>query len=1813
MPDPPKPNAIQILTTLEYLGKYNGSSHFGLILQVGLGPTAAGNPNVKVDATMANLLQPWMWRAPGSGQPATPPPGSPLQVTAPQIKVWKVAADALNPQTPRQAAPAPPGQVVATPVPTAANPAPAAATPAPAVPNPPPAVPNSDAVKEVEVDIVSVSGSIDPSITNQLSLDCTAAIGTKDDGNNLTWTDPINGANNGHTVRGDGKNMYPWPAHLAQVARYPYPIPHLLNLCFFLKVKDESALPKAEDDSSTPPVKADVVFATVAFTANVNSSPTTYSPQVANRFLSPDGRLVVIPASSDSTVFITTNPLKVPQGGLQPAATVIAPAQKFTPETTNWQTQFPAGTADVFDLSARLVNSVRKACDPPPETNPPDPSLASNLKTAVAANFTAYTVAVITAQREIVAYGCQVGPNGKSLLNRLLDSWVAGGGDRSFATRFGNAVNARRNSEIKDIVAANNRWLALLKSNPAFLNDPLIPLTPGITLYNSQSTYKKGDIVIQQGYLFTALRDPDASHPLQVLAGAVPNTDWSSFNPPSALTAILVSNLPDRLIAVEHLQLQFAQASVLIQLLVAQWQNVYDDPPGAASPFNPGDGSSLQSFLSSSSAMLADLDVRGLLLQCNLGNPVNPVNPVPSSWKLITADLSSRDTIRTNFSKELQRRINALFNLPPKIPPPTVISTPLWACLQPWVDQRLTTLVPNPLNTTTSTNAAPPTDAPTDNPRATRASEGLSVLVDSLDDHSAKDESDSLRSISGLCVLMRQSGDPNHPNPWRCLDAGIPIANLASTTSNPYPPAITNSSDTRVIPVPLHNQDGLRQATLTYNNQPLMSRSPAHIFSDGLVPKQKSSGNSDRLISFQHPSVTQGLDPAELEQWKIPGLAFNHSYDFLLGSISNSGALPPAFADPAGGPGVLNFSAINPMGGDGKPAPSPFPATIPGVPYRRTVPIADLRFYSSFSGDGSEGSSPDSGSFDKLRLPPIPDDVHPRAQEVYLSAAAVASTGSTPDKPTTPLVMLTPYAVATPTTAPAISKFTLSVRKPTTDFLTWDRTQAALDHSAPGTNSKIRQDRVNAWELFHRFARSEKSNYNLALEDPAIGSLTLSVSAIWSPNKLTGNPDNPIGPNGSDITLSWADARISDPTGPPPLKPPTSIQSVTPSIDIEITASQGLTTPSIVKSSSSKWTVTLPPGSIAQIQLTPNLKPNMDQHFAAGILPDKPKAYRILVETACADLPQRDDLYKAFNVFPSLTPASNTVNFSLTAPANSPAWLQVSRVDLLTQVWRWDGRPFQRFPFSDVARIPYDNTAAPIPKQTFTDKLSSWELETYTTRTVSDSTARPMTRIKASNPTFEAQDDRGTELGATYYRAAVTAYNRYGSLVPDTVISKNNPLVALKARSCSTLNEVASIPGMDGNWMRRFIPARMSADASVPAGFVPPKPAIKYIVPLTGASTVSEPAASSALVVVQGPWFAIAGLAEDICATITTSSPKVSSIDPPPIPEAGPDPILYTGTKLDLPKTFEPYGSPFTPPDADPHFHGPVGHTFDISDVNPLWVTTSFVLDPPASNGNAAQEGTFARIQFARKICKEGVVVQKAASTDAKGSTVPASLMPSNIDFDSNATDPVWIQFLPSRFFPNPKSSDRSLDESFDNLTLNYNSGTITVNPQGDKNPITLNLNQHSIGTSNLSHLAYGLLITQLVPDLLGRPNQERFVDLPLLEPSSGGQTAASWSFKIPPGVPPTDLIGRIVVIQRQVGTSLGCDSKNQSKSQPPCDLTTTKELWCELFPPAPQNAQFSDDDAMARIIAVSPLIPAGDSPTPNQSCEVDKTYAAGD
>src|SRR5437763_524686 len=83
--------AIQILTTLEYLDTYNKVPYFGLVLQTGLGAKVSGGTLDLTTADIENMLKPWMWWDPAKAI-------KPASVNPPKIQLWQATPNSSAPK-----------------------------------------------------------------------------------------------------------------------------------------------------------------------------------------------------------------------------------------------------------------------------------------------------------------------------------------------------------------------------------------------------------------------------------------------------------------------------------------------------------------------------------------------------------------------------------------------------------------------------------------------------------------------------------------------------------------------------------------------------------------------------------------------------------------------------------------------------------------------------------------------------------------------------------------------------------------------------------------------------------------------------------------------------------------------------------------------------------------------------------------------------------------------------------------------------------------------------------------------------------------------------------------------------------------------------------------------------------------------------------------------------------------------------------------------------------------------------------------------------------------------------------------------------------------------------------------------------------------------------------------------------------------------------------------------------------------------------------------------------------------------------------
>ena len=143
------------------------------------------------------------------------------------------------------------------------------------------------------------------------------------------------------------------------------------------------------------------------------------------------------------------------------------------------------------------------------------------------------------------------------------------------------------------------------------------------------------------------------------------------------------------------------------------------------------------------------------------------------------------------------------------------------------------------------------------------------------------------------------------------------------------------------------------------------------------------------------------------------------------------------------------------------------------------------------------------------------------------------------------------------------------------------------------------------------------------------------------------------------------------------------------------------------------------------------------------------------------------------------------------------------------------------------------------------------------------------------------------------------------------------------------------------------------------------------------------------LVVADEPWPQIAGLAEELIATIQLArdpSVALDTLSPPMLPEIGPDPILFPTS----------YSGPPQPAFKSPG--KPIGTTFDDLSSAPLFANTCFHF--PVPDGLTMADWHMAKMTFTRTLRPD---------LTSNGKTVGIALQ-------SAPSDLVWVQFLPSSY-----------------------------------------------------------------------------------------------------------------------------------------------------------------------------------------------------
>jgi hypothetical protein len=840
-----------------------------------------------------------------------------------------------------------------------------------------------------------------------------------------------------------------------------------------------------------------------------------------------------------------------------------------------------------------------------------------------------------------------------------------------------------------------------------------------------------------------------------------------------------------------------------------------------------------------------------------------------------------------------------------------------------------------------------------------RTTRGLSFQVDTLGQDPAQDgeDGDLLKEIQGIAILARKEGEE-----WRCL-------NLAQARIGEL-----ELAERVLLPSRLGYSDGLRTATLTYDNLPLTVAGP--------LGDDAASGvsleNQERL-PLDEPLVDYGFST----EAKLPELVFGQKYEVLPFIVTNSGAIPEELAE--GGPWKLRTGLKQVKGEAGLKRTAH---------YLRETHVGALRFHSE----------------EPSGLPPIPAGVAPRVRELAVEAvlpkgdpllARIEETKLENLKTDwalagTPFLLLAPPPPDFPRRQGIVvrDRFEFQISPPTVDLQTWDRWVAR-------THSK--DQRKVIWRSFYELAhkkskegRREKMGVNVNspdvyLDDPAVDSLWLELVDLTS--------GVPVVVGTQPIDLQRKDKWPSPLPAWEEIRPSLGIryeQHAPVKIAFEVNDKGRLT----VRASD------LPPlagtGAIYRLSIYAVLKSNWKDQFLDpkecircenNLRATSP--WHLLIEIP-RRLAEKDDERQALRTAlrASLTPdqpAAYDGRLRVVLDPQGDSWNlkrdQLHRAELWHQMWHWRGRPPQPHPYLTLLKdaVPKDAVKVeadvlPFEVSEFGERSDDGHRRLPMTRTAKDGMALPVFSYEEN---LLEQSLQG-EVRALHHRFSARVFSRYEGLLPE---------------------EESFIEALDGptgdRWRSLFVPCRPPVEVAAPK--------VKLVLPLTEGPEGGE--GPGLMVVVDGPWYEVGGLAEALGVEVmTVSGPDGKDAQGKPIErhylQIGTDPILTAkgaGESFGIKGALESTDRPRFNVEVQP-ITGAIGHQRDRSRTDPRFLASSFLLPRPVISDPKGGEFRddperfswwFVQLRFYRKLALPSANPSKPNAVHSKPSA------------------PFWVQYLP--------------------------------------------------------------------------------------------------------------------------------------------------------------------------------------------------------
>ncbi|MDX2043795.1 MAG: hypothetical protein SF097_21435 [Acidobacteriota bacterium] len=1515
----------------------------------------------------------------------------------------------------------------------------------------------------------------------------------------------------------DGKARRPWHTILGQASRYAAPIPQALNLSHVFRIPALAATSEPIKVLAAPILNASTAFPlqTKPVPAELKRDDTRggvyYWPYDQPAL---DGIPVVayfMPAVIRRRA--TANPNQYFDLG---SLWVNSPTGTQAHDEEDWRALLEQRMADSLDLGARILEACR------PRVN------ATFRMTATQENRLAVERLVLSGLRDIAGIGYRAAPGGKCLINMAL------------ATQ---ATQAERKPlvESPEKPAAESPIRSLIEQQVA-------------AEFGGAEGLKKWKKLLRETI-------PELSG-ARVLAEEDPN--------PAAAATLDETAFERSLGELEHVRQTVLRAPNLENVVRAQWRLIARDKE------NKVIGELERLAKLAERAEFPFLDARSLLAKENLWafwrnfiGLIKPTNDDPSGRtelannlpllfetyfrKRFVTDLPIGDFPGSSLSLPNYTKQHPLFPDPPSTPP-NPLSTPAGVIravldeirfFSPRAAQQL--IAGRPIS---AQNPSDDLVEPTDVPHA------ITLQIDSLGelpaDTPGDPDSDLLDHIAGVGILMREKpATASNGRGWKCLNFASPKFRGQGNEEKIL----------SLVPLRIGYQNDVRFSSVTYNNQPISAESPIGGLSvykmeaperDPLRSPDAAEKQGDRvspLVSYLTPAPDViGVDQTGKPKRLLPGLKFGSTYEVLPFLMTNSGALPRALAPSQ--PYDPDWEAFDSERAEVRPVVR---NKIRTVPYLRKVRVGEIRMLAPASGK-------------KLNFPSVPEGVALRLRDMNTALLLPSDMSEADRRKEHPIILLRPADDASPDKQIwdanlAQDSFTFLLRKPATDINTWDRWVAREE-----SNRDLRKAVYAAYHYrcdLKKGKDTRDETEDVSIDDPAVLDFIFAeLVEVGGTNPQRNWGRYPLLAETSDNALT----RVRR-------QPITVISKVDGGFSLEHSANRATLTLHLTKGKIYRLTFwsCVAPKDVLKVS---NLKRFDNIFFPTPIefgtsAPDGSKVVRVsplslFLECATEELlapdemlpDERDNRQVLFNALSAKFESSGGQDqlrvklLNSTGAVKSFRYLQ--RAELSRQVWRWQGRETALHP-----GLTMDETASD-----YLDQVELWEtrefgnredldcmvveMETTTDQATASRSFQYLENLVDAGDVNQRRTGSG-ELRALHYRFSVKLFSRYA------------PLLKKKAhhsvQSEQRLGVASAGDKSRSIWKPRFIPCRRTTNLD------PPK--LKFILPLTESFEKASNGSAGVLVVFDEPWHEIGGLAEslvvEVAPYVDPSLPPSEQGNKPFVFEAGPDPIISSEVKRELsqPSDMVEFRQLDNPIKLG-RVRGPIGHTFDQSNIGSHFLATSFIVPAPITKRAATTADpeaspayhlpwSFAKLRFQRKILIKG------------------ELNPPKSPF----TSPCWVQFIPEFSI------------------LSGSTASLLVKREGEKRVAILK----DGSDIQLPPPREGgmferyLVLTRRISDIRGQKTHEVFLAVfarevgthfwKLLESVPGGDT------RIPAGLA---MRARLIDVQRH------------STAAP---IVTEADLWERIFSKSTRDSKTIRDLDRYRIVMVSEPIESHDPKRP--------------